>query len=93
MLNIVIHNTVKTSPPRIAAVAMRRAGLLFDAGWAAGAVEFMIGNPRGNHPDCRRRAGKGSSRSPQRPQAAGLFPVRGLRYHCIYATIWFRSKT
>jgi len=31
MLNIMIHSTVKSSPLRITATAMRRAGLLFDA--------------------------------------------------------------
>ena len=36
MLNIMIHSTTKTSPLSITATAMRRAGLLFDTGRAAG---------------------------------------------------------
>ena len=44
MLNIMIHSTTKTSPLSITATAMRRAGLLFDAGRAAGSGGFMTGN-------------------------------------------------
>ena len=50
-LNTMIHSTAKTSPLRITATAMRRAGLLFDAGRTAGSGEFMTGNPLCDDPD------------------------------------------
>jgi hypothetical protein len=45
MLNTMIHSTAKTSPLRITATAMRRAGLLFGTVRTAGSGEFMAGNP------------------------------------------------
>ena len=51
MLNTMIHSTANTSPLRITAAAMRRAGLLFDAGRTAGSGEFMTGNSTGDDAD------------------------------------------
>src|SRR5215217_827851 len=45
MLNTMIHSTAKTSPLRVTATAMRRAGLRFGAVGTAGSGDFMAGNP------------------------------------------------
>ena len=51
MLNTMIHSTANTSPLRITAAAMRRAGLLFGACRTAGSGEFMTGNSIRDDPD------------------------------------------
>jgi hypothetical protein len=51
MLNTMIHSTANTSPLRITAAAMRRAGLLFGAGRTAGSGEFMTGYSIRDDPD------------------------------------------
>ena len=48
MLNTMIHSPANTSPLRITATAMRRAGLRFGAVRTAGSGEFMTGNSLGD---------------------------------------------